>query len=201
MTASPGRGSAGWSQLHGGIDPARVPLLSGWLRIVDTLAAPLARAGVAPDAVTAAGVVAAGLAVGLTPTQAELALGCVLLSALADGLDGAVAIARNRASARGTVHDHLADRIADTAFALVLWRAGAPWWLAAAAAGLSFALELRRRRVVLTVAERPTRVACTVLGLACVIVGAPVWTVTACAGTWVALASIALGQRWRGARR
>jgi phosphatidylglycerophosphate synthase len=196
VTESSGSDPAGWSQLHGGIDPARVPFLRGWLRFVGAVAAPLARAGVDPDALTATGVVAAGLAVWATPDQAGLAVDCVLLSAVADGLDGAVAVARNRASTRGAAHDHIADRVADTAFALVLWRAGAPGWLALAAAGLSAAVELRRRQIVLTVAERPTRIVCTVLGLGCVAVGAPGWTVTACAGTWVALASVALVQRW-----
>jgi hypothetical protein len=90
--------------------------------------------------------------------------------------------------------DHVADRVADTAFALVMWRCGAPLWLALVAAGLSLVQELARRRVVITVAERPTRVICAVLACAAAAVSAASWPPTVCAAVWVAATAVALAQ-------
>lgn len=198
MIPSDTTAAAGWSRRHGGADPARIPFLRGWLWLMAVLTRPLVRARVAPAVLTMAGVVMAGWAAWLAPTRPGVALVLVLAAALADGLDGAVAQARHRTSAAGARLDRVADRLADSAFAVLLWRCGAPWWLAVVAGGLSLALEtgraLRPGPLVLTVAERPTRVICTALALLCVLVGAPSWTVVVCAGTWAGLGAIALGQ-------
>jgi phosphatidylglycerophosphate synthase len=126
------------------------------------------------------------------------ALALVLVAVLCDALDGAVAVMAERTSTLGAIADKVADRIADTAFALVIWQCGAPLWLALPAAALSFAheaiRELFRGRALahITVAERPSRVICTVL--ACATAGLGAWAPTLCAAVWVALAIVGLVQ-------
>ena len=156
--------TAGWAQLHHGIDPDQVPFLRGWLRLVWATARPVKR--VPPMVFTVAGVV---FALGAVFAGRWAALVLVLVAVLCDALDGAVALLAGRVSAFGSLADKCADRIADTAFALVVWRCGAPLWLAVAAAAVALLLEGVREvrggaaRAVLSVCERPSRVICTVL--------------------------------------
>jgi CDP-diacylglycerol--glycerol-3-phosphate 3-phosphatidyltransferase len=181
-----------WSRLHYGLRPS--PVVRRWLGLMWALARPFAAARVPPTAITVAG---AGLAVAAPVVAGRLpsvALALVLGAALCDGLDGAVAVVGGRASRSGAVADAIADRVADTAFALVLWRFGAPLWLALLAAGLSLTQELGRRRVVITVAERPTRVICTALACAAAAVSGATWPATVCAAVWVGATVVALGQ-------
>jgi phosphatidylglycerophosphate synthase len=193
-----GLSSAGWSELHHGIDPARVPLLRLWLRVVWSVARPLS--AIPPIAFTVIGAVLAVDALLLASTQPWVALVLVLVSAACDALDGAVAVIAHRASAAGAIADKTADRVADTAFALVMWQCGAPWWLAACAAVLSLAHEALREarggtlRSYITVAERPTRVICAALACVCAGVSTAGWPPTVCAATWVVLAMIGLAQ-------
>lgn len=132
------------------------------------------------------------------------ALGLVLASVVCDAVDGPVAARLGLVSPHGAVADLVADRVSDTAFALVLWRCGAPLWTAVVAAGAALALEgLRhavRRPAVITVAERPTRVVCTVLACASAGVSAVTWPAAVCAAVWIALHAIALVQLRRTAR-
>jgi CDP-diacylglycerol--glycerol-3-phosphate 3-phosphatidyltransferase len=181
-----------WSRLHQGLVPS--PLVRAWLRPMWTLARPLAALRVPPTAVTVAGVGLAVAALLLAERRPLAALACVLAAAVADGLDGAIAVVAGRASRFGAVADAVADRIADTAFAFTIWRCGAPWWLAAAAAALSLVLELGRPPRVLTVAERPTRVICTALACVSAAVSDATWPPTVCAGVWVGATAIAIGQ-------
>ena len=122
----------------------------------------------------------------------------VLVAVLCDALDGAVALLAGRVTAFGSLADKCADRIADTAFALVVWRCGAPLWLAVAAAAIALLLEGVREvrggaaRAVLSVCERPSRVICTLL--ACLSAGWGTWAPTTCAAVWLALGLVALGQ-------
>ena len=189
-----------WSILHHGVDPARVPLLRGWLRAVFAVAKPFALLRVRPLALTAVGVVFAVDALLLASRYPVVALALVLASVACDALDGAVAVLTARASAFGSIADKTADRISDTAFALVIWRCGAPWWLAVAAAVLSLAHEALRVRLGgarlsrLTVAERPTRVICTVLACSSAAVSDAAWPATVCAAVWCGLAVIGLAQ-------
>ena len=91
----------------------------------------LARSGLSPDLLTAAGLVfaaATAVAIGLGEFQFGLLL--LALSALPDLLDGAVAKASGRASARGAFFDSVADRVAD---ALVL--GGVAWHLSVTQGG------------------------------------------------------------------
>jgi phosphatidylglycerophosphate synthase len=157
---------ARWQALHGGVDPRGTPLVVPWLRFVHAVAGPLARLRTPPDALTVAAVAAAGGSL-LVPVWPAALL--VLLSALLDGLDGGVALLRDRVTAHGAVLDTVGDRISDLFFVAALVVAGAPLWLGIACAASVLLLEGIRVRVgqvlVLTVAERPTRVIATALGL------------------------------------
>ena len=157
-----------WSALHG--DAAPTGVVGGWLRFVYLLAKPLVRLRVSPNAITLAGL-ALGVAA-LWPAAGGsrwplLASALIGLSALFDGLDGAVAVLSSRVSRTGARLDHVCDRTTEISFAACLWLAGGPlfWCLAGGALALmhegtrSWA---RRRGMtaigVVTVSERPTRV-------------------------------------------
>jgi len=188
--------AAEWSRLHHGIDPTAVPFVHPWLRFVWWLAGPLCR--VPPTVVTVVGVVAAGAAVWTAGGWPGLALVLVVLAALCDALDGAVAVVGHSATRSGAVADAVADRVCDVLFALVLWRCGAPVWAAVVAAVLAVAVDgLRRARrvpAVVTVAERPTFTVCAALACCCAAVSSAVWPAAVCAGVWVGLCVVALGQ-------
>ena len=181
-----------WSALHRGLRPS--PLVRRWLTLMWTLARPLAEARVPPAAITAAGVLLAVDAPLLAARLPLVALVPVLAAALCDGLDGAVALLQARTTRAGAVADTIADRIADTAFALVIWQAGAPLWLALVAAALSVGLELARWRPLITVAERPTRVICTALACVSAAISDAAWPPTVCAAVWVAATLVAFVQ-------
>ncbi len=202
-------GDDGWSALHGGIEPS--PVVRGWLRMVRVLASgPVSR--VPPDVLSAAGVAllvgAWALAVVGPPWTAVTGL-LVVLAGVADGLDGAVALATGRARPLGAVLDAVADRLGDLLLAAVLIALGAPVGWAVGVAAATFLHEYARARAqsvgmpgvgAVTVAERPTRlivVALPAVGAAVSPAGVPVvgwaWGTTF-AVTWAALATVGLGQ-------
>jgi phosphatidylglycerophosphate synthase len=170
--------ASAWSAVHGGYDPrAANVLVRGWLRLAYRIARFLAGLRVAPNAVTAVGLALAG-AVPVAALQGRgwllLAAALVLLSALADTVDGALAVVSLQSSRLGQVFDAVADRLAEVCWLLALWLAGAPGWLAVACAGLAWLQEYVRARAgiagmadigTVTVAERPTRVLAVLFGL------------------------------------
>ncbi|MGY1813172.1 CDP-alcohol phosphatidyltransferase family protein [Blastococcus sp. SYSU D00820] len=177
---------AAWSTWHGGTDPLGSGLVRGWLGLAYALARPLA--GLPPLLATAAGLlVAAGAAVPAAAGGRWLVLAGVLvgLSGFLDSLDGALAIATGRASRRGFVLDSAVDRLTEAGYAVALWVAGAPGWLAAAFGALCWLPDYLRARAgqagvtetgTLSVWERPTRVVMTgfTLGGAGVVAGSTV---------------------------
>ncbi len=95
-------------------------------RAVKPMGESLRKMGVTPDLLTVAGLllaVAAGISVGAGALRLGLLL--VILAALPDLLDGAVAKAGNTASQRGAFFDSVIDRVTD---ALLL--GGVAWYLA-----------------------------------------------------------------------
>jgi CDP-diacylglycerol--glycerol-3-phosphate 3-phosphatidyltransferase len=159
---------AAWSRWHGGAG-TRSPVVRGWLSLAYALARPLA--GLPPVLATALGLVVAAAAI--VPAAAGgawlVAAGVLVgLSGLVDSLDGALAIGTGRASQRGFVLDSVVDRLTEAAYAVALWAAGAPGWLAAAFGALCWLPDYLRARAgqagidrtgPISVWERPTRVA------------------------------------------
>jgi phosphatidylglycerophosphate synthase len=185
-----------WAALHHGIDPARVPMLLPWLRLMWSIARPLRR--VPPTFVTAVGALLALDAALLARSVPAGAAAAVVLAAICDGLDGAVAVVADRASRTGAVADAVADRIADAAFAAVLWRCGASWWAAVGCGALALGVDgLRRLRGVparITAGERPTWTICAALAAVSAAVTSARWPVFVCAGVWAAAGVVALIQ-------
>ncbi|MFI5896050.1 CDP-alcohol phosphatidyltransferase family protein [Actinoplanes sp. NPDC051513] len=197
---------AAWARLHGGFDPGRAsPLVRGWVLIAYRIGSWLGGKRVGPTAVTTAGLIlcwCVPLAVTAGRPGFVLAAVLVLLAALADGLDGAVAVVTERASRLGYVYDSVADRLGEAAWLLAFWLAGAPAWLVVAAGAVSWLHEYARARATaagmaeigaVTVAERPTRVLIAVFGL---LLGGVVagLMITVAAGLWLGLAVVGLAQ-------
>jgi CDP-diacylglycerol--glycerol-3-phosphate 3-phosphatidyltransferase len=178
--------ASGWARLHGGVDPRGSRSMRGWLRVSYWIGRALAAARVPPGAVTAAGLVFAAASVVAALLRGGglfVAAGLVLLSALADAADGAVAVLTGRTSRLGQFYDSVVDRLAEALWLFALWRIGAPGILAATCGALAWLHEYARARAaeagmvgigVLTVAERPTRVLLTVSAL---ILGGAAWSI------------------------
>lgn len=162
-----------WSALHGGYDMRTGSRVArGWLTGVFVLCRPLARAGVLPDVLTGAGVLATGLAAllaglgGLGGRWPLVAAVVLTVAAALDNADGCVAVLTDRSSAWGYVLDSLADRASDVLALVALAVVGAPTPLVVVAGGVLGTLEYVRARAagagmdevgVVTVGERPGR--------------------------------------------
>jgi phosphatidylglycerophosphate synthase len=147
-----------WAGLH--LTEAPTGFVGGWLRASAAVARPLARAGVSPNAVTVAALVAALAAVPLAlidgwagPAAACLA---VTLSGLLDALDGAVAVQAGRATKVGFLLDSALDRLADVAYPTALVLVAGPdrgtTALAVGATAAAWYLEYVRARASLAAA-------------------------------------------------
>lgn len=159
-----------WSALHHGYDPRGSVPARALLTATYSLARPLSRWGVQPDALTlwtlwlACAALVAAHAGGRWPVVAGAVLA---LSGLGDTLDGAVAALSDRATPWGYVLDSVVDRVNDAIYLVAVWVVGAPAGLAVACGVALGLLEYLRARAgnagmgeigVVTVAERPVRV-------------------------------------------
>jgi CDP-diacylglycerol--glycerol-3-phosphate 3-phosphatidyltransferase len=148
--------------------------------------------------------VAAGVG-GTVALAAGVAL--VLLSALADSVDGALAVITRRASRLGHVLDSVADRLSEAAWGLAVWLLGAPAALAITITALGWLHEYVRARAtlagmrdigVVTVCERPTRVIMMATTLTVTGVVGVAWPAAA---LWIGLALVGLIQLCLAVRR
>jgi CDP-diacylglycerol--glycerol-3-phosphate 3-phosphatidyltransferase len=191
----------------------------GWLALMRRLAGSAGMRSVSPDAVTAAALGMAALA--LVPAAAGgrwavAAAGAVVVSGVLDGLDGAVARRRGRAGPRGAVLDATADRCADVLLVLVLWLLGASWPWCFAVTVLVLLHEYVRARAgaagmagagAITVAERPTRIVLVAVFAAGQGVfadrpfGAAGWWATAAVMAWTAVSVVGLAHLGVAVRR
>lgn len=165
-----GDAHAQWSQRHGGLDPHASAWVSGWVRLTDACARPLARRGVSPDVVTLLGVLvtaAVPLVAAAGSAWPLAAVPVVVAASVLDGVDGALASRTGTSSRWGQVLDALADRVSDLLLVVTLVVLGAPGWLAAALGATVLLHESVRASAQaagmagpgrVTVAERPTRV-------------------------------------------
>ncbi|OLB66670.1 MAG: CDP-alcohol phosphatidyltransferase [Actinobacteria bacterium 13_2_20CM_2_72_6] len=202
-----------WSGLHGGVDPRDgSPPVRGWLRLAYGVGRLLARLGVRPATVTAAGLllcVLVPVAVRAGRLGPVLGAGLVVLSTVADSADGAVAVITNRVTRLGYVYDSVADRLGEVAWLVALWLLGVPVWLVITTGGLAWLHEYLRARATaagmkeigaVTVAERPTRAIVVTLGLFLAGLGGlvsrdlMVGTATMATATWLLLGAVGLTQ-------
>ncbi|MDQ6927901.1 MAG: CDP-alcohol phosphatidyltransferase family protein [Actinomycetota bacterium] len=170
-----------WAALHMTEPPGG--FVGGWLKASAAVARPLARAGVSPNMVTVAALLAAVAAVPLATVDGwpgpAAACVAVVVSGLLDSLDGAVAVQAGRATKVGFLLDSVLDRLADAAFpASLAIVVGAGEWVAVAAVAACWWLEYIRARAsladdnaspdgrqLITPGERPTRIVLTAIGL------------------------------------
>jgi phosphatidylglycerophosphate synthase len=204
-----------WSRAHGGYDVRSSRPTRAWLRLAHRLGLPLARRGVRPTTVTAVGAlgaVAIGAVASVGGRWPLLSVVLVVVVALLDGIDGAVAEMTDSATAWGRIADQLVDRLGDLSMITGLWLLGAPGPVCAAAAVLMMFDESTRSSAgaeglaevgLVTVAERPTRL--VLAGLSFAVAGAvpsvagP--TATAGASVWALLALVSAVQLVVNVRR
>lgn len=202
-----------WAGSHGGVDPRRTGGFTyGWLRLAYKLGRTGVRLGIRPAAVTVLGLVlslAVPALAGAGQWWVLAAAALVLLAALADTVDGAVAVIGGRTSRLGYVYDSLADRLAEVAWLAGLKLVGVPAWLCLVVGGLGWLHEYVRARAttagmsdigVITAGERPTRVVFAFLGLALGCVGGAIspplraGTATAATAIWTLFALVGMVQ-------
>jgi phosphatidylglycerophosphate synthase len=153
-----------------------------------------------PDAITSAGLLLSLAVPPVALVTPLLAAILVLLAALADTLDGVVAVVAGRATRLGQVYDATADRLAEAAWLVAFALLGAPHWLAAACGAAMWLHEYVRARATaagmselgaVTVAERPTRILLTIFGLLAVPLDPRAATATLAVALVVSLAGLA----------
>ena len=168
-----------WAELHRTTPPTG--FVGAWLRTAGAVGRRLAAAGVSPNALTVAALVAAVAAVPLAAIDGWVgpaaACAAVTVSGLLDALDGAVAVQAGRATRVGFLLDSALDRLADAALpaaVAVAWGRAPAAELAVAATAAAWWLEYVRARASLaapddaqaaTPGERPTRIVLSAVGL------------------------------------
>jgi CDP-diacylglycerol--glycerol-3-phosphate 3-phosphatidyltransferase len=195
-----------WSRAHGGYDVRSSRPTWLWLRLAHACAGPLARRRVPPTAVTYLGgglAIAVGAVAALGGRWPLLAAVLVLVVAVLDGVDGALAEMTGTATAWGRILDQLVDRVGDVAMLVGLWLLGAPGPVCATAAVLTVFDEAVRSAAgaegvvevgLVSIPERPTRLVIGSLSLAVAgavpadaalvaTVGAAAWAVLAAGAT------------------
>jgi phosphatidylglycerophosphate synthase len=205
--------AAAWSRLHGGFDPTTAPrLIRGWVLIAYRAGTWLGSRRVGPTAVTVAGLILClGVPLAVPAGRPGLAVGAllVLLAALADTFDGAVAVVTGRATRLGFVLDSVSDRVGEAAWLVAFWLAGAPAGLVVAAGAVAWLHEYARARAavagmdeigVVTIAERPTRVSLALSGLLLASLFGSVM-VSLLAAIWLLVGLVAFGQLAVAVRR
>ncbi|MDP5050202.1 MAG: CDP-alcohol phosphatidyltransferase family protein [Candidatus Nanopelagicales bacterium] len=165
-----------WSRLHGGAAPTG--LIKIWLRCAFAMTTPLVRLN--PNLITLSSVLVIAGAIGwvAAPNPAAwrylLAGLLVLLVGLIDSFDGIVALRSSRVTSWGAYLDSIVDRFIDVGIGVLFFSLGAPLELVMTAVAIALIHEYMRARAggvghhevgVVTVAEKPTRVALGVMFL------------------------------------
>lgn len=151
-----------WSELHGGVEIQGV--IAGWLRLSYFIAKLLSFFRFTPNVITTIGLFAS-IAIYFTSYTTQL-IAIVIFSLVCDGVDGSLAIYRNRASKFGELYDSVADRISEAFWLMGASFVGVPVRWAIAIWVLSATQEYARARLaslgyaeigVVTPTERPVR--------------------------------------------
>lgn len=206
---------ARWSRAHGGYDVGSSRPTKAWLRLAHRLATPLARRRVPPAWVTATGglgAVAIGVVAALGGRWALLAAALVVVVAILDGVDGAVAEMTDTATAWGRILDQVVDRVGDVSVLVGLWALGAPGPVCAGAAVLTLLDESIRASAaaegvsevgLVSIAERPTRLLTGGVAFAAAgaVTSAAASVVTVAAAVWALVTLVATAQLVRNVRR
>lgn len=151
-----------WSNLHGGVEVQGV--ISLWLRISYWIARGLTFFRITPNIITTIGLFAS-IAIYFTIYTSQL-IALVIFALICDGVDGSLAIYRDRVSKFGELYDSLADRISEAFWLMGATFVGVPVRWAIAIWVLGATQEYARARLaslgyseigVVTPTERPVR--------------------------------------------
>lgn len=151
-----------WSQIHGGASVNGV--VKAWLSISFGICKTLSKVGITPNGLTLSSLIFGVFF--LFFIDSNWALAFLVLSLMADGLDGTLAIITGRVSKWGAALDGIIDRVVETLWAIGLFFLGAPLPIVLTAWLSAFLQEYLRARVaglgvtqvgIVTVAERPVR--------------------------------------------
>lgn len=178
---------AEWSELHGGAKVS--PVVRGWLSISFLIIKPFARFKVSPDVITYLGLILG--AITWWSAHHGYSIFFLILSLIADGIDGSLAIATGSTSRWGATLDSAVDRVVEFFWALTFISIGGPaivvgiaWaaalvqeYVRARAAGLGY-----RTIGVVTISERPVRA--IFLAIALILVVLDIHLVTWVASLW-----------------
>lgn len=158
-----------WSALHGGAEIKGA--VKGWLAISYTVARVLNFLRITPNIMTALGVFLSAamiwpIIVGEKELSVAPAIILLVLSLIADGVDGSLAIYQKKESELGGIYDTIADRISEAFWLTFVFYLGVPAGLAITIWILGATQEYARARLasmghaevgVVTPAERPVR--------------------------------------------
>lgn len=160
-----------WSSLHGGAEVKGI--VKWWLNLAYLISRTLRKARISANALTYFGVIIAfALLFTLSSGRAEstpyliLGLALLLLSLIADGVDGSLALITSSATRYGAALDSIADRLVEFLWAMVFLSLGADLRIVLAAYLLAQIQEYLRARLgglgirdvgIVTVCERPVR--------------------------------------------
>jgi phosphatidylglycerophosphate synthase len=151
-----------WSSLHGNT-PVK-GIVKVWISISYVLMYPLAKLRISPHLITLCGLIASIFT--WLQSLRWFAPFILVLSLLADGVDGTLAMIQQKESKWGAIVDAAADRVSEAFWALTFYSLGAPMvvitiaWLAA---GTQEYVRARmgglgaKKVEVITIAERPVR--------------------------------------------
>jgi phosphatidylglycerophosphate synthase len=166
-----------WSQLHG--DAKIEGTVKGWLAISFPVARALAFLRITPNIMTLIGVLLSAAMLLPIFTGEEVipllpAIILLVLSLIADGVDGSLAIYQDRQSELGGIYDTIADRISEAFWLTFLFYIGLPAGFAITIWILGATQEYARARLasmghsrvgVVTPAERPVRAIYILFGI------------------------------------
>ena len=151
-----------WSKLHGGAEITGI--IRAWLSISYYICWPLVKIKISPNNLSMlAPFVALLFFINIESNWSILFL---VISLLLDGIDGSLAILRERVSKFGALLDAVMDRVTEFFWALAFIQIGGPALIVVAAAVFAFGQEYLRARsgglginevLVVTIAERPVR--------------------------------------------
>ena len=151
-----------WSKLHGGAEITGI--IRAWRSISYYICWPLVKIKISPNNLSMlAPFVALLFFINIESNWSILFL---VISLLLDGIDGSLAILRERVSKFGALLDAVMDRVTEFFWALAFIQLGAPIWVVTGVVVLAFGQEYLRARsgglgihevVIVTIAERPVR--------------------------------------------
>lgn len=192
---------ARWSVLHGNAEIKGI--VKAWLKISYGSAKLVSIFRITPNLLTLLGIVFA-IAMAVNPLSLWT-IPLLVLSLYADGIDGSVAIYRDRASQFGAVLDSVADRISEALWFYVAYRIGAPAWIVLVTYVIASTQEYARARLgglgisdvgVVTPAERPVRASFIFIALVAYALGLNLVTLVMAALGALQIFSFYLVGRW-----